>query len=623
MLTTKPRVVSGWNSGRAVIVLIVAAASFANARAAEPAAAKCNYERPFEPPTRSPLIPLPPGAVEPEGWLRDWCIAAKDGYTGHMDERDPAFRQAWAKDYKMTGKHLSLWDLGGWPYEGGGYWFDGLAKLGYVLHDKPLIAQAKSRLGVVVDNLGPDSILFMWWLNKNKPDDVSAVYGKGKREEEWPIWANGLMGRTLVGYYAGSGDRRILKALETAYSSNRDWVRLGWSMIHPWPAFETYTWTGNKEIKESLTALFNTAGDDKKRLGWNYYRRPPSDKPGADPSDHGVHFCESTAPWALGYLWTGRREFLDAALRWHEKIEREAMQPYGVPVFDEYYGPTGAFRGTETCDVAAYMWSQNLLLTISGQGRLADRIERAFFNAGPATVSRDFKSHVYMQSPNRMADKSLPAAGQFTYQTKHDPLCCTAAVNRILPNYVINMWMATRDNGLAAVCYGPCKVSALVADHVPVELVCKTNYPFNETIEITVKPAREATFPLMLRIPGWCKSTSWKGTAITWTQPLMPTVLCESNGSGNRTTGYLSSSACFLKSLRGVTRTEAALPTLRYRLVRSCLRCRLPTRRMRTRPIRRRSGSLRSMRKPAIPAPTSSSNVAQCLASGTGRWRRR
>jgi hypothetical protein len=469
------------------------------------AAAKCNYERPFEPPTRSALIPLPPGAVEPEGWLRDWCIAAKDGYTATMNQRDPAFRQAWAKDYRMTGDHLSLWDLGGWPYEGGGYWFDGLAKLGFVLHDKALIDQAKSRLDVVVDNMTPDSILFMWWLDKNKPEDMNAVYGKGKREEEWPIWANGLMGRSLVGYYAGSRDPRVLKALETAYSSNRDWVRLGWSMIHPWPALETYTWTGNQEIKESLTALFSKEGDDKKPGSWNHYRRPPNDKPGAEPADHGVHFCESTAPWALGYLWTGKREFLDAALRWHDKIERECMQPYGVPVFDEYYGPTGAFRGTETCDVAAYMWSQNLLLTISGQGRLADRIERAFFNAGPATVSRDFKTHVYMQSPNRMADHRLPAAEPFTYKTKHDPLCCTAAANRILPNYVINMWMATRDNGLAATCYGPCKVSALVADRVPVEIVCRTDYPFNEPIEITVKPQREATFPLSFRIPGWCK----------------------------------------------------------------------------------------------------------------------
>ena len=99
-----------------------------------------------------------------------------------MNQRDPAFRQAWAKDYQMHGDHVSAWELGGWPYEGGGYWFDGLAKLGYVLHDKALIEQAKSRLGVVVDNMTPNSILFMWWLDKNKPEDINAVYGKGKRE---------------------------------------------------------------------------------------------------------------------------------------------------------------------------------------------------------------------------------------------------------------------------------------------------------------------------------------------------------------------------------------------------------------------------------------------------------
>jgi uncharacterized protein len=492
--------------------LLVAAASFTITNAAEAApAGKANYERPFEPPTRSALIPLPPGAVEPAGWLRDWCIAAKDGYTGRMDEIDIAFRQAWAKDYQMHGDHVNMWELGGWPYEGGGYWFEGLAKLGYVLHDDAMIRQAKSRLGVIVDNMNPNSILFMWWLDKNKPEDLQAVEGRGKREPEWPMWANGLIGRSLVGYYAGSGDKQILKTLETAYSGNRDWVGLGWAMSNPWPAFETYTWTGNKEIKAALTTLFDKGGYNKKDWTWDRYRKPPSDKPGAEPPDHGVHFCETTAPWALGYLWTGNREFLDAALQWHDFIARDCMQPFGVPVFDEYWGPTGAFRGTETCDVGAYMWSQNLLLTISGQGRLADRIERAFFNAAPAVVSRDFRTHVYMQSPNRMADHSLPAAEPFTYKEKHSPLCCTAVVSRLLPNYVINMWMATRDNGLAATCYGPCKVSALVADHVPVELVCKTDYPFNETIEITVKPQREATFPISLRIPGWC---SYPGLAV-------------------------------------------------------------------------------------------------------------
>jgi hypothetical protein len=222
-----------------------------------------------------------------------------------------------------------------------------------------------------------------------------------------------------------------------------------------------------------------------------------------------VEFIEGTTPWAVGYLWTGDRRYLQAAVGWHDLLEGVAMQPHGVPVSDEWYGPRGAFRGSETCDVAGYVWSQISLLLVSGEGRMADRAERAFFNAGPATVSRDFKTHVYFQSPNRFANLSPdfphgPRAEGGTYQPKHSPLCCTAALNRILPWYVTHMWMATYDNGLAATCYGPCKVTALAADRVPVEITCRTDYPFNESIEVSVQPSREATFPLDFRIPGWC-----------------------------------------------------------------------------------------------------------------------
>lgn len=469
-----------------------------------------NYRRPFEPPMRPVFIPLPPGAIEPEGWLRDWCLTVKDGYTARMDDVDVAFRQAWSTDYKIADERISLWETGGWPYEGGGYWFDGLSKMGFILHDKALIEQAKKKLDVVVDNMNDHSIAFMWWLDKNKPEDLKIVEGRGLREPETPMWYNGLMGRVMAGYYAATGDDRILKTMETAYSGSRDWVGLGVAMSNPWPAFQTYTWTGNPVIKDAITAVFTRAPDEKKPWSWDRYRRMPNDKPGGEAPSHGVIFCESSAPWALGYLWTGKREFLDAPLAWYAMIERDCMQPYGVPVFDEYWGPTGAFRGTETCDVAAYMWSQNLLMTIGGEGKLADKIERAFFNAAPATLARDCRTHVYFQSPNRMADKALPAADMFTYKLKRVPLCCTATLNRILPNYVINMWMATQDNGLAAVCYGPCKVTAKVADQVPVELTCTTDYPFNQKIEITVNPARPATFPLLLRIPGWCKHSSVK-----------------------------------------------------------------------------------------------------------------
>ena len=471
-----------------------------------PIPAQVNYARPFELPTRPAFLPLPPGAVEPQGWLRDWCLAAKDGYTGHMDEVDDEFKRAWAADHKMTGEGL-MWYKGAWPYEGGGYWFDGLVRLGYALHDDALIQQAKKRLDVVADNMNTNSLLFLWWLNKNNPEDRKAVIAA---LDGWPLWACGLLGRAMTGCYAESGDKRILDALEKAYGGDPDCLRwIPGNLSNLWPAYDTYTWTGNKGVGKALDAMFKEEGAGL-LPNVNRYRKAPDLTPGATVTNaHVVEFVESTTPWAVGYLWTGNTNYLQAAVGWHDLIERIAMQPYGVPVSDEWYVPTGAFRGSETCDVANYIWSQTALLAVTGEGRMADRAERAFFNAGAATVSRDFKSHVYFQSPNRFASGSPnfphgPMASGGVYQQKHGPLCCTAALNRVVPYYVTHMWMATYDNGLAATCYGPCKVTALAADRVPVEITCKTDYPFNEVIEVSVKPSKKAAFPIYFHIPGWC-----------------------------------------------------------------------------------------------------------------------
>lgn len=476
---------------------------------AEPGSAgRANYARPYEPPTRPAFLALPPGAVEPAGWLRDWCLAARDGYTGHMDDYADDFKNAWAADYKMAGERL-LWHKGAWAYEGGGYWFDGLGRLALALHDDGLTQLAKRRLGVVADHTNAEGLLFLWWLNKNNPDDRKAV---AAALEGWPLWACGLLGRAMTGYYAGSGDPAILKSLETVYGSDPDCLcSITGNLSNLWPAFDTYTWTGNQTVAAALDAMFDAKRSSLKSA-LNRYRSAPDLKPGTIfENQHVVEFLESTTPWAVGYLWTGDARYLQAALGWHEALQRIAMQPNGVPVADEWYGPTGAFRGTETCDVAGYVWSQAALLAVSGEGRMADRLERAFFNAGPATVARDFKTHVYFQSPNRLVSGSPdfphgPRASGGCYRPVHSPLCCTAALNRIVPYYVTHMWMATYDNGLAATCYGPCKVTALAADRVPVEITCHTDYPFGDTIEMAVKVANEATFPLSFHIPSWCAS---------------------------------------------------------------------------------------------------------------------
>jgi hypothetical protein len=141
-------------------------------------------------------------------------------------------------------------------------------------------------------------------------------------------------------------------------------------------------------------------------------------------------------------------------------------------------------------------------------------MERAFFNAGAAPIARDFKTMCYYQSPNRLRSDSLPCEQpvcpgregvRFHRLGCPTVLCCVGAVNRIVPNYIIHMWMATYDNGLAATLHGPCTVSALAGPRVPVKLTTTTNYPFDETIRIQVDPEKDVEFPLYLRIPGWCK----------------------------------------------------------------------------------------------------------------------
>jgi len=78
-------------------------------------------------------------------------------------------------------------------------------------------------------------------------------------------------------------------------------------------------------------------------------------------------------------------------------------------------------------------------------------------------------------------------------------------VHRIFPNYVIRMWMKTKDDGLAAVLYGPSKVQAMVGpDSEPIEIIQATNYPFDEQIQFKIHCSRAVTFALSLRIPAWC-----------------------------------------------------------------------------------------------------------------------
>jgi hypothetical protein len=84
--------------------------------------------------------------------------------------------------------------------------------------------------------------------------------------------------------------------------------------------------------------------------------------------------------------------------------------------------------------------------------------------------------------------------------------CCTTNYHQGWPKLTRNLWLATKDRGLAALVYAPSTVTAKVgAVGQEVTLRQDTHYPFEEQVRIVVETATPASFPLHLRIPAWAE----------------------------------------------------------------------------------------------------------------------
>lgn len=467
-----------------------------------------NYARPCETEIKPALLPLPLGAVEPAGWLRDWAVAARNGITGHLDEHHAVFREGW-KGTSIETHHPNP-DSADWPLEQSAYWLDGAIRLGYILHDQSLINKIRARLDPVVDG-----------VNKAERGTSLAYWKMGVKPHGFLSWAHSQMGRALVAMYQGSGEKRALDALVKVYAEYpEDMGGLQFDDVSGLcnldAMMETYSYSGNPRIIARALAAIHQASVAKDIKAWC---------DGQLACGHTVITYENLRLPAVMYPWTGDPRHLRATQKAFQWLDEHHMQPYGVASGEEFVAGAGSLRKTETCNVPAMLLASSWMYRIEGDGAWGDRMEKAFFNAGAAPIARDFKTVSYYQSPNRICDGTLPTEStnpgkgclRYTPLACPNVLCCAGAVNRIIPYFVGNMWMATRDNGLAATLYGPCAVSAMVGPRVAAKLTVATDYPFNETIRITVDPSEPVAFPLYLRIPKWCAQPEIRVNATTIT----------------------------------------------------------------------------------------------------------
>ncbi len=439
--------------------------------------------------TVNPLVKLPIGAVEPRGWLLSQLQLMRDGFTGRLSEISPYLRDdsGWIT---LKGK--------GW--EEMPYWLKGYGDLAYLLNDPEMRRQAERWLNCAFKSQQPDG-----------------YFGPVENKDNHDLWPNMVMLAALQSFYEATSDARVVPFM-TRYFQYEN--RLPDSSLLP----ASWQKLRGGENLESVYWLYNRTGEPwLLDLGRRIFERTADwtspiltadrDKSGVESSFyHGVNIAMGFREPAVYWQQSKDKTQLDAVERnYRQVLDAFGRQPGGMFGADENIRPGKADprQGAETCSMVEFMASFESLLRIHGDAAWADRCEEVAFNSLPSSMTPDLKGLHYLTAPNLIACDS---SGEHDFQNggtllSYDPWsyrCCQHNVAFGWPYFAEHLWMATADNGLAAVLYAPSTVSAVVAeDGTRVGITEETGYPFDERIDLTLSTPHPVEFPLYLRIPGW------------------------------------------------------------------------------------------------------------------------
>ena len=442
---------------------------------------------------RAPLaneyfVKLPVTSVRPGGWLRRQLELQRDGLTGHLDEISIWLSKpdnAWlSKDGK--GKH-------GW--EELPYWLKGFANIGYMLGDAGMIERATFWIDAVL-------------ANQRESGDFGPEVFKGEGNRD--LWTNMPMLFCLQSYHEYSGDPRVLRLMQRYFAWQRTipdehFLRDYWEHSRGgdnlYSVYWLYNRTGDATLLELATKIHRCTAN------WRQTR--------ALPNWHNVNIAQSFREPATYYLQSHDTTDLNATYADFDLVrELYGQVPGGMFGADEdaragYDDPRQAI---ETCGMVEQMTSNHLLTRFTGDSAWADNTEDVAFNMFPAAFTADYRALRYLTAPNMVVSDGRNHApgisnnGPFLMMNPFSSRCCQHNHAAGWVYYAENSWMATPDDGLAALLYSEGEVMARVGDGTQVRLTTTTKYPFDEHIRIAVDAPRAVAFPLYLRIPRWCRT---------------------------------------------------------------------------------------------------------------------
>ena len=430
--------------------------------------------------------------ITPQGWLGEMMRLQEQNFTGILDQTAFPFTQGgWGSEPFLRVKNGVVEEF--WvPYEQTAYYFDGMIRLGYLLHSAPLLDKAKRAIYNTIDHAGEDGLL--------GPRIVS---------EDMARWVHAVFFRAMIAEYETTQDCDIISALDRHYRNDTakytarslcnieilDWL---------------YRTTNDRFFKEKALSMLDEPCFEGHTLQQAMEQFASNER----TEIHAVTFHEFLKLPILFYDLTGDRKYLDWARAAFEKIDRYHMLPDGVASGEEGLSGRTARSVHEMCNVVDYVWTCTYMLRATGEPQFADRIEAALFNAGLGGITKAFDAHQYYSAPNQIVCNEYSNHtgaydnSRFAYRQVHRPACCTGNLNRMFPIYVGSQWMHGDKGEYYKMLYGPGEVKIATHDG-EVMLREESTYPFGNKVVLSIIEGR-ARFPLYLRIPGWCEQAEMR-----------------------------------------------------------------------------------------------------------------
>jgi DUF1680 family protein len=384
--------------------------------------------------------------------------------------------------------------------------------VGFVLQgqDDPELRATMDRLiDDVLSAQEPSGYLNTYWVEERKPLRFTELV---RSHEEYCL---GHLLQAGIAYYRATGNRRLLEGgikMADYFASNFGPDKR--------PMF-----TGHPELELAMIELYRTTGE-RKYLVFAGYLLSGVDRERLKLTDEEVTYTFSGKPFtsrtiieghavramyaASGatdyYLETGDEAYRATLERLWTDLTRSKMyvtggvgsRAAGEAIGEPYELPNSQAYGESCAAIGNMFWNWRMLMA-TGEGRFGDVIERALYNGINSGLSLDGTLYCY-RNP-------LESSGEKIRNEWYETTCCPPNLERVLASLPGYMY-STSDRGVWVHLYHNSDLSWHLPNKTGLKVQQKTDYPWKDTIDLTVTPERSTEFSLFLRIPSWSTRTN-------------------------------------------------------------------------------------------------------------------